>query len=88
MGSPAIIGDDRRVEPALQDLHMQGGSTKSRFPEELSAGSEGPRMPTVPNYPPWAADIEEEKYLPYIVMRACMNFEYFYGLDQVLRSPR
>ena len=38
-------------------------------------------MPTLPDEPHWAADIEEEKYLPYVVMRACMNFEYFYGLD-------
>ncbi len=38
-------------------------------------------MPTVPDEPHWAADMEEETYLPYVVMRACMNFEYFYGLD-------
>ena len=74
MGSHLIIEYDRRVEPALQDLHTQGGSTKSKLPEELSADSEGSRMmPIVPDEPHGAADIQEEKYLPYAVMRACQN---------------
>ena len=81
MESPPITEDDRRVEPALQDHHTQGGSTKSKLPEELSACNARPRMPTVPDEPHGAADMEEEKYLPCVVMCACMNFEYLYGLD-------
>ena len=38
-------------------------------------------MPTVSDEPHWVADMEEEKYLPYVAMPARMNFECFYGLD-------
>ena len=79
--SPPVTDDASRGRPAVNDHHTQGGSTKSKLPEELSACSARRRMPTLPDEPHWAADIEEEKYLPYVVMRACMNFEYFYGLD-------
>ena len=45
-------------------------------------------MPMVPGEPHWAADIQEEKYLPYVVTRACQNFEYFYGLDSGTATPK
>ena len=45
-------------------------------------------MPIVPDEPHWAADIQEEKYLPNVVMRACQNFEYFYGLDLGTATPK
>jgi hypothetical protein len=48
MESHPITEDDRRVEPALQNDHTQGGSTESKLPDELSACNARPRMPTVP----------------------------------------
>ena len=65
MESPQITEDDRRVGPALLDLNIQGGSAKSKLPEELSADSVEPRMKPIPlDAPQWAKDIQEERYPP------------------------
>ena len=62
MGSPPITEDDRRVEPASPDLHTQGGSSMPKLPEEDSMRYDKPnRMPTLPDVPHWAKDMQEEK---------------------------
>ena len=61
MESFPITEDDRRVELALPDLHMQGGSTKSKHPEEDSTVRDELRAyPILLDAPHWGRDIEEE----------------------------